>query len=223
MTRSFHLLALGLIATVVVSAADRRAAASVGPWQAGTNYTLVRPPQPTDAAPGQVEVNELFWYGCGHCYSLDPTLENWRETKAEFIEFRRTPVMWGIPHRQHARLFYTLQALGRADLHPKVFDAIHRDGNMLATNGDEGAARAMHMAFLKDNGVSENDFNAAYDSEAVTKNLRRAEEITQMYSIASVPTLIVNGRYTTTVTMAGGTPANLLSLINDLAASERSR
>lgn len=223
MTRSFHLLALGLIATVVVSAADRRAAASVGPWQAGTNYTLVRPPQPTDAAPGQVGVNELFWYGCGHCYSLDPTLENWRETKAEFIEFRRTPVMWGIPHRQHARLFYTLQALGRADLHPKVFDAIHRDGNMLATNGDEGAARAMHMAFLKDNGVSEKDFNAAYDSEAVTKNLRRAEEITQMYSIASVPTLIVNGRYTTTVTMAGGTPANLLSLINDLAASERSR
>ena len=79
-------------------------------------------------------MNEVFWYGCGHCYALDPTLENWRETKAKYIDFQRIPVIWGPPHRQHAKLFYTLQALGRGDLHAKVFDAIHRDGNMLATN-----------------------------------------------------------------------------------------
>jgi thiol:disulfide interchange protein DsbA len=223
MTRAFHLLALGLIAAVAASAADPAATASVGQWRAGTNYTIVQPPQPTNAARGRVVVDEVFWYGCGHCYALDPTLENWSETKAEFIEFRRTPVMWGPPHRQHARLFYTLQALGRADLHPKVFDAIHRDGNMLATNGDDIAARAMHLAFLKEHGVSENEFNTAYDSKMVATGLQRAEEVTQRYAVAGVPLLIVNGKYTTSVTMAGGSPGSLISLINDLAASERPR
>jgi thiol:disulfide interchange protein DsbA len=223
MTRAFHLLAVGLIAAVAASAATPVAKESIGQWRAGANYLLVPAPQPTGAARGRVEVNEVFWYGCGHCYALDPTLENWRETKAEYIDFRRTPVMWGPPHRHHAKLFYTLQALNRGDLHPKVFDAIHRDGKMLATNGDDAAARAMHLAFLKEHGVSEKDFNAAYDSPAVAANLQRAEEVTQNYSVASVPLLIVNGKYTTTVTMAGGSPGSLISLINDLAASERPR
>ncbi len=222
MTRALRLLALGLIASVAASA-DNPGAASVGKWRAGTNYNVVPSPQPTSAR-GRVDVNEVFWYGCGHCYALDPTLENWRETKAAYIDFRRTPVMWGPPHRQHAKLFYTLQALGRADLHPKVFDAIHREGKMLATNNnDDDAARAMHLAFLKNHGVSEKDFNAAYDSEAVAKNLERAQEVTQRFTIGSVPMLIVNGKYTTTVTMAGGSPGSLLSLIDDLAASERAR
>lgn len=216
MNRAFHLLTLALLAAIASSGA-----AAIGEWRAGTNYTVLQPPQPANAGPGQVEVNEVFWYGCGHCYALDPTLENWRETKAKYIEFRRTPVIWGPPHRQHARLFYTLQALGREDLHSKVFDAIHRDGNMLAAN-DDAAARAMHLAFLRNHGVSEKDFNAAYDSEAVAANLKRAEEVTYRFSVSSVPLIIVNGKYTTSVSMAGGTPASLLALIDDLATRERS-
>ena len=73
---------------------------------------------------GKVQVNEVFWYGCGHCYALDPALENWKTSKPDYIEFVRTPVMWGPVHRQHAKIFYTLQALNRADLHAVVFDAI---------------------------------------------------------------------------------------------------
>ncbi len=221
MNRSFHLLASGLLA-VLASSAHGAGAATVGQWRAGTNYTLVQPPQPTNAGPGQVEVNEVFWYGCGHCYALDPTLENWRQTKAGYIDFHRIPVIWGPAHRQHAKLFYTLQALGRGDLHPKVFDAIHRDGKMLAADDDAGA-RAMHLAFLKDHGVSVKDFNAAYDSPAVTANVRSAEEATYRFSVSSVPVMIVNGKYSTSVTMAGGTPAGLLALVDDLAASERPR
>ena len=216
MNRAFRLLALGLMVTAVSSA-------DVGQWRAGTNYTLVQPAQPTNAEPGHVEVNEVFWYGCGHCYALDPTLENWRDTKAKYVDFRRIPVIWGPVHRQHAKLFYTLQALGRGDLHMKVFDAIHRDGNMLATNGDDVAARALHLAFLKEHGVSEKDFNAAYDSMSVATNLQRAEEATYRFAISSVPVIIVNGKYTTSVHMAGGTANGLVNLINDLAASERPR
>ena len=83
-------------------------------------------------------------------------------------------------------------------------------------------ARAQQLAFLQSQGVSEKDFNAAYDSMTVAVNMQRAEELTKKYAIGNVPTLIVNGKYSTSVGEAGGTE-QLLSLINDLAASEKNR
>jgi thiol:disulfide interchange protein DsbA len=196
------------------------AAASLSQWKEGTNYTVLPNPQ-APAVPGKVLVNEIFWYGCSHCYALDPLLESWKLKKPDYVEFVRIPVIWGPVHRQHARLFYTIQALGRGDLHSTVFDAIHMSGIPLAGRTDE-EARAMHLEFLKEHGVTEKAFNDAYDSPQVTANLQRAEELTKTYQIAAVPTLIVNGRYSTGVTQAGGSGA-LLTLVNDLAASEQQR
>ena len=193
----------------------------VGKWNAGTNYTALPSPQPTNVKPGKVEVNEFFWYGCSHCYALDPTLESWKQNKPAYIEFARVPVTWGPMHQQHAKLFYTLQALKRADLHAKVFDAIHKDHNMLAANTD-AEARAMHLAFFEANGVSAKDFNAAYDSMGVATSLQRAQEATYRYGVSSVPLMSVNGKYMTDVTMAGGA-GPLINLVNDLAASEKKR
>ena len=131
------------------------------------------------------------------------------------------PVIWGPSQRQHAKLYYTLQALHRPELHTKVFDAIHQQGLPLNSR-DEVEARAMHLAFFSSQGVSEKDFNAAYDSMSVAANILRAEELTKKYAVESVPIMIVNGKYATSVTEAGS-PAQLLSLINDLAASEKNR
>jgi protein dithiol oxidoreductase (disulfide-forming) len=197
------------------------AAATLSKWQAGTNYQLLASPQPTHVAAGKVQVAEIFWYGCGHCYALDPTLESWNADKPAYIEFVRVPVIWGAPHWQHAKLYYVLQALHRPELHAKVFDAIHQKGMPLAAR-DEVEARAMQLAFLSSQGVSEQDFNAAYDSMAVAASLTRAAELTKNYAIANVPTLVVAGKYSTNTNEAGGT-AQMLSLINDLAASERKR
>ena len=190
-------------------------------WKAGTNYTVLEAAQPTSAAAGRIEVDEVFWYGCPHCYALDPTLENWKASKAPYIDFVRVPVMWGPMHRQHAKLYYTILALGRPDLHTKIFDAIHRD-NLQLTAPDDETARALQWAFLRDNGVSEKDFNAAYDSMTVAANLKRAQDFTYRYSVSGVPLIVVNGKYTTDVGQAGG-PTQLIALINDLAASEKSR
>jgi thiol:disulfide interchange protein DsbA len=196
-------------------------AAAVGQWKAGTNYQLVATPQPTNVGSGKVEVNEVFWYGCGHCYALEPALEDWKKEKPAYIEFVRIPVIWGPAQRQHAKLFYTLQALHRPELHSKVFDAIHQQGIPLSA-ANEVEARAIHFAFLNAQGVSEKDFDAAYDSMSVATNLLRAEDLTKKYAVSGVPTLIVNGKYSTSLSEAGG-PAQLLSLVNDLAASEKNR
>lgn len=213
-----------LVAAALLSFVSHSAGAA-GPvpskWKAGANYTQLETPQAPTAPTGKVEVLEIFWYGCGHCFALDPALESWKAGKPNYIEFTRVPVMWGPAHAQHAKLFYTLHALKRDDLHAKVFAAIHEGGQMLASP-DEVAAREMHQKFFADNGVSAKDFNAAYDSMSVATQLRRAEMLTRNYQVASVPVIIVNGKYSTGVTSAGGTP-QLLSLINDLAASEKGR
>ena len=174
MTRGI-VIACVLVAAAAAATFSMRACAERQPrrrppveWQPGTNYTVLGRPQPTSVAPGKVEVSEVFWYGCGHCYALDPALETWKQNKARVHRVRAHAGDLGSVPRQHARLYYTLQALGRDDLHPKVFDAIHRDGNMLAADTDE-EARAMHLAFLKQHGVSEKQFNAAYDSPEVAK------------------------------------------------------
>jgi protein dithiol oxidoreductase (disulfide-forming) len=218
----------GIVLACVLAAAAVAATFSILPafaesveWQSGTNYTVLARPQATSVGADKVEVSEVFWYGCGHCYALDPALETWNKKKAAYIEFLRVPVVWGPTHVQHARLYYTLQVLGRGDLHPKVFDTIHRDGNMLAADTDE-QARAMHLAFLKQHGVTEQQFKAAYDSPEVLNYVRRAQTLTGRYEVASVPVVVVNGTYSTSVSQAGGTE-QLLTLINDLAAREKRR
>jgi thiol:disulfide interchange protein DsbA len=192
----------------------------VGQWRAGTHYDVIENPRPPATA-GKVEVIEFFWYGCSHCFALDPELEKWNARKPEHIAFSRTHVIFEGPARQHAKLYYTLLALGRADLHGKVFDAIHVDGRPLF-NRDALTARRLHFGFLANFGITQEQFDAAYDSAEVAANLKRAEEATLALRVATVPTLIVNGKYSTSVSAAGG-PAELLSLLEALAASENAR
>lgn len=195
-----------------------------GRWKSGTHFTPVIPNQPTSVAPGKIEVIEVFWYGCPHCYALDPFLESWKKNKAPYIEFIRVPVMWQPVHQAHARLFYTLQALGKLEqLHPKLFEEFHEKKNPLAsTRNDPIETRDIQLAFARANGVSERDFLGAYNSMGVDTNLRRADDFTQRYQVAGVPLIVVNGRYTTDVGMAGGA-GELVKLIDALAASEKSR
>jgi len=192
-----------------------------GKWKAGGNYTVLSPVQPSDAPPGKVEVVEMFWYGCPHCYAFDPILEAWRKHKAAYIEFVRVPVMWADIHRSHARLFYTLQALGKLDqLHSRVFDQIHQQGDELYTSGDPQATLEDEIKFAEANGISRAAFVAAYNSFGVQTNLQKADDLARRYKIDAVPTIVIDGKYESNVGMAGD-ENKLIELINDLAASEK--
>ncbi|HWX69021.1 MAG TPA: thiol:disulfide interchange protein DsbA/DsbL [Steroidobacteraceae bacterium] len=193
-----------------------------GKWQAGVNYDPVVPAQPTSVAPGKVEVMEVLWLACPHCYALEPRVRSWLKTKPAYVEFVRVPVIWQQVHRAHARLYYTLEALGRDDLVTKAFDTIHQDLENhqppLVGNSDEETYR-LQQQFAVQNGISADDFSKAYNSFSVSSNLQRAEEITQRYHVQGVPFFVVNGKYGTDVQKAGS-EAKLIELINDLAASE---
>jgi thiol:disulfide interchange protein DsbA len=204
-----------------VAALPASAQLPAGKWVAGTNYRPVVPAQPTDVAPGKVEVIEMFWYACPHCYALDPYLESWRKSKPAYIEFRRVPVTWGEIHRSHARLFFTLQALGKEEaLHSSVFGEMHDKKNYMFLQGDEHGTLAAQQAYAKSQGISEADFMNANNSFSVQTNLQKADDLVRRYKVEGVPLLVINGKYLTDVTMAGS-PANVIAIINDLAASER--
>jgi protein dithiol oxidoreductase (disulfide-forming) len=188
-----------------------------GRWKVGTNYHPVVPEQPTSVAPGKVEVMEIFWLGCPHCYDLEPHLLDWLKKKPAYVEFVRVPVIWDNAKQQHAKLYYTLEALGRDDLFEKAFATVQQ-GTPLVGNSDDQTFR-MQQAFAVQNGVSADDFAKAYNSFSVNSDLARAADITQRYHVDHVPFVVINGKYTSDVMQAGG-EEQLTGLINDLAAAE---
>lgn len=192
-----------------------------GKWVPGTQYKIVSPSQPTDVPPGKVEVMEFFWYGCPHCYALEPALNGWLKNKANYIEFVRVPATWGEVQRAHARLFYTLKALGKGDeLHAKVFDTIHLDHQYLYAPNDPLETQREQLKFAKDNGISEADFTKAFTAFSTQAALSQADDLNRRYRIDAVPTFVIAGKYETDMQAAGG-ESNLFELINDLAASEK--
>jgi thiol:disulfide interchange protein DsbA len=192
-----------------------------GKWLPGVNYVPLLPAQPTSVAPGKVEVMEVFWLACPHCYALEPFLKNWLKTKPAYVEFVRVPVMWGPVHRANAHLYYTLDALGRQDLIARAFDTIQQQHTPLAGDSEERSFK-LQQDFATRNGVSADDFAKAYNSFTVNSNLQRAEQLTQRYHVEGVPLVVVNGKYTTELSKAGG-EAKLIELVNDLAAAEHRR
>lgn len=182
-------------------------------FREGAHYQKIVPAQPTTAAPGNVEVVEVFWYGCGHCFSLDPAIESWNDRNAPYVELVRVPAMWNEGTRMHARLFYTAELLGKLDaVHSQIFREFHVNGNQL--NTVEKVA-----AFFRQHGVSNEEFNKAFSSFAVENKLQRADFLNRRYRVESVPTFIVNGKYKTDVDDAGG-ERQLFTLIDELAAHE---
>ena len=219
-------LLAAVASTVAASTSTASAAPLNGPtlWQEGVNYTRLVPAQPTQVPPGQVEVLEFFWYACPHCYAIDPLVEAWRKTKPAYISFSRVHVMWNEGHRALARLYYTLESLGKLDqMHTAVFKEIHVNGNpLVAESGNEAETERIQTAFVMKFGISESDFKKAYRSFAVETALQRADQLVQRYRIDGVPTFVVNGKFIADVRSAGD-PERLLALVSDLAAQEHKR
>lgn len=188
-------------------------------WHAGTHYVLVQPSAEIRAAQGKVTVVEFFWYGSPQCYTLDPHLVLWNRRKPENVEFKRVPTTWGQYDRPHARLFYTLDALGRNDLHGAIFDTIHAKGNRLA-NTDERQTLQLQLQFAREHGIAEQKFLDAYNSSVVLERVKAAEQMLLHYQVDKLPTLIVNGKYKTDVTRTGRNAELLVRLVSDLVARE---
>ena len=171
-------------------------------------FTELNPPQPVETS-GKIEVLEFFWYGCIHCYNLEPRLETWLKSKPADVEFRRVPAVLSDRWGHDAAIFYTFEALGVLDkVHRPFFDAIHRDrlntSNVPALN-----------AWLEKNGIDPKKFDAAARSFGVQSKVKRAIRLTTDYKIDGTPMMAVQGRYTI--------PSSdvMLGTVNQLVAAVR--
>jgi thiol:disulfide interchange protein DsbA len=181
----------------------------------GVNYKVLRPAQPTSVAPGKVEVVEVFWYACGHCYLIEPSVAAWdqkgRPANAELV---RVPAVWNDLVKTHARVFYTAEILGKLpQLHTEIFREINVRKNRLDTPESI-------EAFFTSHGVSKNDFQKAFSGFSIESRLARAADLNRRYRITSTPTFVVNGKYVTDASMAGS-EAKLFETINALVAMEK--
>jgi len=93
--------------------------------QANENYTLLAKPGKVEK-PGMIEVREFFWYGCGHCYNLEPHVKTWLKSKPADVNFVRTPAALNPVWEQNARGYYTAEMMGVLEQsHDALFQAIH--------------------------------------------------------------------------------------------------
>lgn len=158
-------------------------------FREGQDFKVLTAAQGTTGSPDKIEVAEVFWYGCPHCYQFDPILHDWTKKLPADVSFVKLPVMWNPVNQLHARLFYTAQALGKLEeMHAAIFREIHVNGKTLGT---EDEIRSFFGKF----GVSSEDFRKTFRSFAVEGQLKRAEDLTQRYQIRSVPVLVVNGKF----------------------------
>ena len=157
--------------------------------QPSSGFNELNPPQPIETA-GKIEVLEFFWYGCIHCYNLEPRLETWLKSKPADVEFRRVPAVLSDRWGHDAAIFYTFEALGVLDkVHRPFFDAIHRD--RLNTSNTQAL-----NAWLEKNGIDPKKFDAAARSFGVQSKVKRAIRLTSDYRIDGTPMMAVQGRYT---------------------------
>lgn len=175
-------------------------------------YKELSKPQTTKTA-DKIEVIEFFWYGCPHCYQFEPFISSWLDNKAEFIEFIRMPAVLGKDWIDHARAFYTAEKLGVLNkIHKPLFDAMHKDRKKIF---DQRSLRKFFVA----HGVKAQDFDQIYQSEYVANKLKEAYLAGKNYQITGVPTVTINGKYSTGASLAGSFK-NVIEVVRTLAAKE---
>lgn len=182
-------------------------------YQEGVHYQLVQPPVPTAEA-STVEVVELFWYGCPHCFHFEPVIAEWIKNKPDGVNFRRVPAIFAKQWEIHARAMYAAEALGQLEkLHKPLFDAIHSENRRIF---DEESL----VQFAGEMGIDAAQFRQALNSPTVLAKVKLAANATRDYGIDGVPSIIVNGKYRITASMAGS-QEDIIKVMNFLIAKEK--
>lgn len=176
----------------------------------GQEYNIISPPLST-LDPKRVEIMELFWYGCPHCFQLEPDLVAWVKTLPKNVYFRRIPAIFSqTPHWiPLARAYYAAEILGLTDkLHHDFFNAIHLSGQNLND-------RQVLLKLVQQLGANRKQFEKTLDSPEVNDRIAASQQISNASGARGVPALVVDGKYQTSVSQTGS-HEKLLTTLNQL-------
>lgn len=182
----------------------------------GKHYVEINPPMTTDAPAGKVEVIEIMWLGCPHCYTLEPAMKDYKKNLPDFVDFKQIPAMlnpgWAADGNTYT-IAEILDPKGEKHLIEQIFQAIHEQKRRLSK--PESAKR-----FFIQKGFTEEQYNNAKNSLAFKAKIRRAQEISAGSQAQSVPAIIINGKYRTSPYMAGS-DERLLQIMDMLTRQEK--
>lgn len=182
-------------------------------YVAGRHYEILDSPSVT-RDPSKVEVVEVFWFGCNHCYALESYILPWKKTLPKDVDYWKSHATWNPTLKIHARLFYSAKALGIEDkIVPGAFTAIQREGRFLTGNSEL-------EYFFKGFGVKKEKYLSVSNSFGVNNAVKQADNRMRQWTITGVPTLIVNGKYKVSGTREVGTD-RLLDVVDFLIEKER--
>jgi len=176
-------------------------------------FVELKPAQPTQTG-DKIEVVEIFWYGCPHCYSFEPFLEEWHKTLPEDVQLIRLPGVLNQGWIPHAKAYYTAEKLGVLEkTHRPLFDALHKEKKQIY-NDDQ------LRAFFVSKGVTGEQFDQTYGSKEVDAKIRQAYFLARDYKLTGVPSMVINGKYLTSASHTG-TFEDLINTMNMLIEKER--
>jgi len=179
----------------------------------GVDYQILARPVATDD-PSKIELAEVFWYGCIHCYRFEPLLEEFATELPEDVNVVRVPVVWNATAELHAKIFYASEALGiNEDIHMDVFRALNDQRKILAS---ESAV----LNFIEDLGHNRIAFQRAFNSFGVNSQVALAKSKATAYGVRGTPELVVNGKYRISSAQTG-TADQMLVVAAELIERER--
>ncbi|WP_295886320.1 thiol:disulfide interchange protein DsbA/DsbL [uncultured Thiohalocapsa sp.] len=188
------------------------AAAAAESFDEGIDYRLVAEPARAEAG-DDVEVLEFFWYGCPHCWQLEPQIKRWLDDKPAGVSFRRLPAAASPRWVPHAKAYFAAEQLGELDkLHEPLFKALHDERRKIFTEDQI-------IAFAAEQGIDAAKFRAAYNSFPVDMQVRKSADLVRRYRIDGVPSMVVNGKYVTSATQTGSN-TRMFEVIDHLVARE---
>lgn len=182
--------------------------ASAATYVAGKDYEVVKTPVKVDV-PNKIEVREFFWYGCPHCYKLEPHMQAWLRQLPKDVNFVRTPAAMNPVWEQNARGYFVSEAMGiRKRAHIPLFHTIQSGANLY----DQKSLAGFYARY----GANINKFNQLYNSFAITAQVSRANSLAQQYGLTGVPAVVVNGKY-----VIKGEDQRVIDIMNYLIEQER--
>ena len=159
-------------------------------------------------------IYEFFWYGCPHCYNLEPTMDRIEADLEKDTKVVKLPVALRDSWIPHAKLYYALKQMDKIDqVHNLIFEEIHLEDNRLNTE-------QQMIDFLGKHGIDTDKFIEKYNSFGTEARIKKASNLAKKYQIDSVPTLIINGKFLTSGSYVSSYD-ELYSVVNLLVERER--
>lgn len=221
--KGFLAIARSIVSTLMLGCLAVAATAQQPQVKTDLPYRVIEPALPPlsgalgDSARDRIEVIQFFYYGCPHCFDMQPILDDWLAKKPADVEFRYVPALRDDKWLVLTRAAFALEILG-ADrrLRRPIYDVINFDGAVLTDPAKfaDWAAR---------NGVDRARFMAVYESAEVTARVEAARKATNDYGVRATPTFVVAGKYSFSSGQAGShyEAIRLLNQFVDLARRER--